>query len=148
VRVPMVVAGPGVTRTGREPALVAVTDLYATVAQLAGVPLANNTVHNSYSVVPLFSDNKATTGRKHSFTELCANNGGGAKQFAIRDQRYKLLFSANTWQIFDLENDPWETTNLYLSAQHTAARSALLTELSTMRMKAATNGCFVDIPSP
>jgi arylsulfatase A-like enzyme len=150
VRVPMVVAGPGVTRTGREPALVAVTDLYATVAQLAGVPLTNNAIHNSYSVVPLFGDNKATTGRKYSFTELCQPSAlaTAAKQFAIRDQRYKLLFSANAWQMFDLENDPWETTNLYLNAGHARARSALLSELTAMRMKAATAGCFVDIPSP
>jgi len=147
VRVPLVVAGPGVTRKGRESHLVTATDIYATIAELAGVPLTNNTINNSYSVVPLLSKDQATTGRKYSFTELCANTGAGMKQFAIRDQRYKLLYSGTAWQMFDLERDPWETTNLYDDSQHAGTRAALLAELRALRMKATTNGCFVDIPA-
>jgi arylsulfatase B len=147
VRVPLVVAGPGVTRRGREPHLIAAADMYATLAQLAGVSLPNNSINNSHSIVPLLTNNQAATGRKYSFTELCPNTGAGAKQFAIRDQRYKLMVSANTWQMFDLENDPWETTNLYDNAQHAKARAMLLGELTALKMKSATSGCFVDIPA-
>lgn len=147
VRVPMIVAGPGVTRKGREPHLVAAADIYATIAQLAGVPLTNSSINNSYSVVPLLTSNQATTGRKYSFTELCANTGVGMKQFAIRDQRYKLLYSGTAWQMFDLESDPWETTNLYDNAQHAKTRATLLGELAALKMKAATSGCFVEIPA-
>jgi arylsulfatase A-like enzyme len=123
-------------------------DIFATIAQLAGVPLTNNSINNSHSIVPLLSSSQATTGRKYSFTELCPNTGVGMKQFAIRDQRYKLLYSANTWQMFDLADDPWETTNLYDNPQHSGARSTLLGELRALRAKAATDGCFVDIPAP
>jgi len=147
VRVPLVVAGPGVTRKGREAHLVSAPDIYATVAELAGIPLTNNTINNSYSVVPLLSNGQTATGRKYSFTELCANTGAGMKQFAIRDQRYKLLYNGSAWQMFDLENDPWEMTNLYDSTQHASTRAALLAELRAIRMKSATSGCFVDIPA-
>ena len=147
VRVPLIAAGPGVTRRGRESHLIAGADIYATIAQLAGVSLTNNSINNSYSVVPLLSSNQATTGRKYSFTELCANTGAGTKQFAIRDQRYKLLYNGRAWEMFDLESDPWETTNLYENAEHARTRAMLLGELTALRMKAATNGCFVEIPA-
>ena len=146
VRVPLVIAGPGITRTGRDPHVISSPDIFATIADLAGVQLTNNSINNSHSIVPLLSSNQAGTGRKYSFTELCPNTGGGMKQFAIRDQRYKLLYSANAWQMFDLMNDPWETTDLYTNPQHASARSTLLGELRALRMKAATNGCFVEIP--
>jgi arylsulfatase A-like enzyme len=147
VRVPMVVAGPGVTRRGREAKLVAATDLYATIAQLAGVSLANNSINNSYSVVPLLSSDQAVTGRKYSFTELCANTGAGDKRFAIRDQRYKLLYNPTGWEMYDLEADPWETKNLYKKSEHAGVRAVLLAELRALRAKAATSGCFVEIPA-
>jgi arylsulfatase A-like enzyme len=146
VRVPLIVAGPGVTRSGRDSNLISSPDIYATVAQLAGISLTNNSINNSHSIVPLLKSGQATTGRKYSFTELCANTGAGTKLFAIRDQRYKLLYNGTTWEMFDLESDPWEATNIYRSAQHAAPRAALLAELRALRMKAATNGCFVDIP--
>jgi arylsulfatase A-like enzyme len=148
VRVPLVIAGPGVTRTGRDPHVISSPDIFATIAHLAGVPLTNNSINNSHSIVPLLRSSQATTGRKYSFTELCANTGAGMKQFAIRDQRYKLLYTENIWQMFDLANDPWETTNLYENPGHARARSTLLGELRALREKASTNGCFVDIPMP
>jgi arylsulfatase B len=147
VRVPLVVAGPGVSRKGREPQIIAAADIYATIAELSGVPLTNHAINNSYSVVPLLSSNPAATGRKYSFTELCTNTGTGTKQFAIRDQRYKVLYNGTAWEMYDLQTDPWETTNILSSdGPHAGARAALLAELRTMRTKAATAGCFVDIP--
>jgi arylsulfatase A-like enzyme len=146
VRVPLVITGPGVTRIGRDAHLATDEDIYATIAQLAGASLANNSINNGYSLVPLLSSGQATTGRKYSFTELCANNGAGAKQFAIRDERYKVLFNGRVWEMFDLQNDPWEQKNIYGSAELARVRAMLLQELSSLKMKAATNGCFVNIP--
>ena len=147
IRVPLVFAGPGVTRTGREPHIIAAEDIYATIASLAGVPLTNNAINNGYSIVPLLSSSQATTGRKYSFTELCANTGAGAKQFAIRDERYKLLYNGTAWEMFDLRDDPWEKANLYANSQYADVRATLLKEVAALKMKAATNGCFVEIPA-
>ena len=146
VRVPLVLAGPGVTRRGRDAHLIADEDIYATIADLAGVPLTNNSVNNGYSIVPLLSRSQATTGRKYSFTELCANTGAGTRQFAIRDERNKLLYNGREWQMFDLQNDPWETTDLYGNDRFATIRATLLGELAKLKMNAATNGCFVEIP--
>jgi len=147
VRVPLVIAGPGVTRTGREPHLVSGPDLYATIAQLSGVPLKNNTIYNSYSLVPLLSNAHATTGRKYSFTEMCANNGAGVKRFAIRDDRYKLLYNGTAWELFDLQADPWETSNLYDDPKIAKSRSVLMGQVTELKKQATTKGCFVDIPT-
>jgi arylsulfatase A-like enzyme len=122
--------------------------MYATIASLAGVPLSNNSAGNSYSIVPLLSNDKAATGRQYAFSEVCANTGAGRKQFAIRDQRYKVLYNGTQWEMFDLTSDPWEKTNIYDKAESAKDRARLLGELRSLRMKATTNGCFVDIPTP
>ena len=67
VRVPLIVAGAGVTRRGREDNLFVTTDIYATVLDLAGVPVSH--VNDSYSLKPVFSDEAASSGRTHSFSE-------------------------------------------------------------------------------
>lgn len=148
VRVPLVVAGPGVTRRGRDAHLVTATDMYATLAQLAGVTPPRNAANSSFSIVPLLSNSQATTGRTHSFTELCPNTDPGpmARQIAVRDRRYKLHYAASAWQMFDLEADPWETTNVYNNPQYAGIRAALLGELRALKANAATPGCFTDIP--
>ena len=146
LRVPLIIAGAGVTRTGRESHIISSPDMYATIASLAGIPLTNNSINNSYSVAPLLRSSNAKTGRMYSFSELCPNTGAGMKQFAIRDQRYKLLFNG-AWQMFDLESDPWEQANIYDKAENTKERATLLSELRSLKMKATTGGCFIDIPS-
>src|SRR5262245_64329774 len=73
VRVPLIVAGPGVTRRGRDPQIVTDTDMYATIAQLARVPIPASSMNNSYTFAPLLTSDKATQGRKHSLTEIFAN---------------------------------------------------------------------------
>ena len=73
---------------------------------LAGVKLANNSINNSYSLTPLLGSAQAVTGRKYSFTELCENTGNGTKQFAIRDERYKVLYNGQAWEMFDLQKGP------------------------------------------
>jgi arylsulfatase A-like enzyme len=145
VRVPLVVAGPGVRR-GRAAHVISSPDLNATLAELAGVSTADKSRSNGFSIVPLLGKSQAATGRKYSFTELCPNNGTGRKQFAVRDQRFKVLYSGGSWEMYDLENDPWETINLYDDPRHAATRGMLLSELAALKSQAATNGCFVDIP--
>ena len=53
VRVPLIVAGAGVTRRGREDDLFVTADLYATILNLTGVAVSQ--VNNSYSLTPLLS---------------------------------------------------------------------------------------------
>ena len=133
VRVPLIVAGAGVTRRGREDALVGSADLFATILSLAGLPVSH--VENSYSIKPLLSDPAATSGRTHSFSETQSANGQ-TQRYAIRDSRYKLLSNNKVRELYDLIDDPLETTNLYASAAHHAVRAALEAEIDALAPEA------------
>lgn len=132
VRVPLVVAGAGVTRRGREENLFVTTDLYATILALTGVPVSQ--VNNSYSIEPLLRDAAATSGRTHSFSEI--TSGTSTRRFAIKDTRYKLLNDNGTWGLYDLLADPLEATNWYTSAEHAAARASLEAQIATLKTQA------------
>jgi arylsulfatase B len=116
LRVPLVVAGAGVTRRGREESLFVTTDLYASILALAGVPVSH--VNNSYSFKPVLSDEAATSGRTHSFSEV--SNGTNNRE----------------WELYDLATDPLETTNLYASELHAAVLSTLQAEVAALKAEA------------
>ncbi len=136
VRVPLVVAGAGVTRRGvRDASLITATDLYATIARVAGVNVTQT--QDSVSFAPLLTGTAASGGRQYSFTEIC----GPPNSYAIRDARYKLGFFSGTWGLYDLSVDPQETNNLYGAAAAAAERARLEGALETIRQN-STAGCF------
>jgi arylsulfatase A-like enzyme len=132
VRVPLVVAGAGVTRRGREDDLFVTTDLYATILSLAGVPVSQ--VNNSYSFTRLLADEAASNGRTHSFTET--SSGTNQRRYAVKDRRYKLLNELGRWELYDLAVDPEETTNLISSPTHAAVLATLQEQIAELRAKA------------
>jgi arylsulfatase A-like enzyme len=136
-RVSMVIAGAGVTRTGREPALVNGVDLYATMAATAGIPITR--ANDGYSLVPLLSNATASSGREFSLTEFCT---AAAKRYAVRDRQYKLLFdNKDGWAMFDLGEDLSETNNVYGKPAYAVPQARLQKEID--RTKAAeSKGCF------
>lgn len=130
VRVPLVIAGKGVTRRGREDALVTSTDLYATILELAGIQVGH--INNSYSLKPLLTDESASTGRTHSFTEL--SNGTTNRRYALRDTRYKLVVNLQERGLYDLVADPLERNNLYSSPAHAAVLASLQAEIAELKV--------------
>ena len=133
VRVPLIVAGAGVTRRGREDNLFVTTDLYATILDVAGVPVSH--VNDSYSLKPLFADEAASSGRTHSFSEV--SSGTSQRRYGLRDTRFKLVNNLGQWELYDLVTDAHETTNLYQNAQYAAARAALQAEIAVLKAGAA-----------
>jgi arylsulfatase A-like enzyme len=135
VRVPLVFAGADVTRKGREDQLVVSSDLYATVAALTGIRVSQ--IHDSFSLVPLLTAHRKS-GRTHAFTELCS---GGTSRYAIRDAQHKLLYNNGSWGLYDLINDPLESTNHYNNGAYAAIRGSLEMALDEVEA-AAVDGCF------
>ena len=133
VRVPLIVAGAGVTRRGREDNLFVTTDIYATVLNIAGVPVTH--VNNSYSLKPLFTDEAASSGRTHSFSEV--SSGTSNRQYGLRDTRFKLVNNLGKWELYDLVTDPKEAINLYANAQYAAVRASLQAEIAVLKADAA-----------
>jgi arylsulfatase B len=134
VRVPLIVAGAGVTRRGREDNLFVTTDLYATVLSLTGANVSQ--VNDSYSLKPLFSDEAASSGRTHAYSESGRNAN---HQYALRDTRFKLVKNSAGWALYDLATDPLEATNLYARAEYAAARGSLQAELDKLKSGASTS---------
>jgi arylsulfatase B len=129
VRVPLIVTGAGVTRRGREDDLFVSADLYASILDLAGVPVSH--VNNSYSFKPLLTDEAATNGRTYSFSET--STGTSQRRYAIKDKRFKLLSNLGQWELYDLVADPLESNNLVASAPHAAVLATLQAEIARLR---------------
>ena len=150
--VPLIVWGKGVLRRGaRETALVNSTDIFATVAELAGVDLKKEKMpEDSISFAPLLA-RSVTTKRRYAYVEHFGPANprippprAGARQFprrppginlisrfgfAIRDARWKYLEEKGRGKmLFDLSSDPTERINLLApeAAMSSEARKALL----------------------
>lgn len=132
VRAPLVIAGAGVTRRGRDKHLVVSADYHATILELTGQSVSR--IDNSYSLKPILSDEAASTGRTHSFTEI--TQGTTSKRWTIKDTRYKLLWDNGAWALYDLVADPGEVTNLYSTPEHYAARASLEAEIAALKTQA------------
>ena len=126
ILVPFVIAGPGVRVPGREVgALIDVTDIFATVAEWAGVErtqlepeLAGSL--DSISLVPYLANPEQTPLRRTIFAECFRPNGFGPYSLvrrAVRDERYKLVYLERDGgqpvrHLYDLGSDPAEERDL------------------------------------
>lgn len=129
IHVPLIVRGPGVANAECD-ALVSITDLFATIAELAGVP---SDAEDSMSMAPYFADPELDL-RDTVYSEYCRDVQEGSTSlecdYAIRERRYKLKRSADgVTEFFDLVSDPLETTNLL--PQLTVEEQAILDHLES-----------------
>lgn len=108
VATPFVVSGKGVSRINeRESALVTATDLYATIAEIAGV--TETKVHDSQSFKSLFTSN-ISSDRNYIYTALKSDDVSG---WATRSTEYKLIeFIESSQELYLLTDSFAETNNL------------------------------------
>jgi arylsulfatase A-like enzyme len=121
---PFIVNGPGMAPAGVvTDALTDFTDILPTFAELAGGKLNDTFVVDGHSIAPLILGKTNDSPR-----QWIMSMGGGPATFrdnrvapqldfderVIRDKRWKLWLdsSARPEKLFDMRNDPWETTNL------------------------------------
>lgn len=133
IAVPLIVSGKGVSRMGeRDKNLINSTDLFATIAQIAGV---NSTEYeNSISFYQLFT-NETSTNRKYNYSEVL-NDAPAKSGYTIRNQRYKLMKLDNgSERFYHLGDDPFENHNLInkLSSEEESIYHELLSEAKRIR---------------
>ena len=130
VNTPLYISGPGVTRSGTDDNLITATDLFATIAGIAGV--ATEDIYDSQSFKSLLS--QTTTLRDYQYAEF---NDDVTDQWTIRNDTYKLIvIDGGGEEMYNLVDDPYELSDLLkgqLSAEETSAKSALELELNNIR---------------
>lgn len=131
VRVPLIVSGAGVTRSGQEEqAMVHVADLYATLLEQTGGNLEGG-IYNSLSFSDLLSSSGGNQ-RPYNYSELGGNTGG----WTISQGQYKLInFNNGSQEFYDLIASPYETVDLVnsLTPAQAVIKSDLETEAATIR---------------
>ncbi|MCA9016940.1 MAG: DUF4976 domain-containing protein, partial [Planctomycetaceae bacterium] len=102
---PLIFSGPGVPH-GQSDALVYLYDIFPTVCDMVGTEVPQGL--DAASMWPVISGQKPTI-RETLFTAY------KDVQRSVRDDRWKLITypQINKSQLFDLENDPDETKNLF-----------------------------------
>lgn len=135
VNIPLILAGPGTPRNQRRDALVASCDIFPMLCDLTGV------------AKPAFIDGQ-------SMAPLLQDPGAGARDYiylayrefqrAVVERRYKLIEyvqvaqggnskGTRRSQLFDLQQDPWETTNLACDPAHASTLKRLRQKLLQLR---------------
>ena len=130
INVPMFISGNGVSRTGMDTNLLTGTDLFATIAQIAGVNV--NEYEDSKGFKSLFSQSSGI--RNFQYSEL---KDGSNESWTISDGSYK-LFKKDTGseEMYYLISDPYEQINLLdgtLTSAQQSAKVLLETELNIIR---------------
>ena len=121
IRVPLIVSGPAVVAPNRvADGLVNTTDVFATVAELAGVDLQALSLPmlDSKSLVPYLHNPGQPSRRRFVYAETFSPNGATDPSHwerAVRNSRYKLIRRRDAGgpveeELYDLASDPLETT--------------------------------------
>lgn len=111
VRVPFIIAGPGIPQGASNDAMIYMQNLFATTCEMAQVEPADTVQYTS--ILPLITGEKKTI---HDAVYLAYTK----TQRAIRTNEYKYIEypKIGEVQLFDLKNDPLETTDLAEDPQY------------------------------
>ncbi len=130
INTPMFISGSGVSRTGTDENLICGTDLFTTIANLAGIEVSE--INDSKSFASLLTS--SSTIRNYQYSEM---DNGTKNIWAIRNKGYKIIANGmGVKEMYDLVSDPYESTNLKngsLSTEQQEAKAELETELSRIR---------------
>ena len=106
-KVPLIISGKGVPAGQKTDAFVYLTDLFPTICDILNIPVPSSADGSSF--YHLFKDPRSRH-REYIVTTY------SSFQRAIRDDRFKLIKynvkGVRHVQLFDLEQDPYETSNL------------------------------------
>lgn len=109
VNVPLIISGKNVTRINEtEDDLINTTDLFATIANIAGINTNNINDSKNFSDLLTIGNSEIRT---YTFTE--AERESGISDYAIRNTTHKyILFDDGDEALYDLNGNPFENQNL------------------------------------
>jgi choline-sulfatase len=115
-RVPLIFAGPGIAPGTRSTRPAELLDLYPTLIDLCG--LASRQDLEGISLVPQLTDPNAPRNRPAITSHNRGNHG-------IRSERWRYIrYADGSEELYDLQEDPNEWTNLAADPQHTTTLAA------------------------
>lgn len=125
INVPMIISGKDVNRKGnQEDALLVTTDLFATIASIAGAAITE--IHDSKSFKTLF-DSEDVSVRDYAYSEI--GDAINSLDLTIRNNDYKLIkFNNGNEELYNLSEDPLESTNLLRANRLPLSEEALLSK--------------------
>lgn len=113
-RVPMIISAPGYA-AGRSRSIVELVDLFPTLADLAGLPVPD--ALDGVSLKPVLEDPRTEV--KHG--ALSFNNGT-----ALRTDRWAyMLYNSGASELYDMQADPLQFTNLANDPSHAGTLQAM-----------------------
>ena len=146
-RVPFFARWPGeITPGSTQAAVISLTDVFATVAEIVGHELSENEAEDSFSLLPPLHGNPWTRPR----AAVIHHSSSG--MFAIRDGDWKLVAGDGSggrespqgrpfqrpYQLFDIASDPSEQHNVY--DQHPIVAQRLERKLTCIRSQDRSRG--------
>ena len=118
VNVPLIVTGPGVAEDSVSDALVNSTDLFVTIMEMAGMDpgeaVPAEVTHDSVSFFEALSAPAAPSRREWIYVDEFFGGFDGVEgaDYAMRNDRYKLVRFEGAEEFYDLREDPYEYENL------------------------------------
>jgi arylsulfatase A-like enzyme len=132
--IPLIFAGSGVEQAGAKiDAPVSLVDVYPTLLELCGLPLMPNKGRaapalDGHSLVPFLSADSAKTWQGPSVAL-------SATRYArtVRSERYRyILYNEGGEELYDMQNDPHELTNLAKNPEVDAIKQDLRHQVETL----------------
>jgi arylsulfatase A-like enzyme len=140
IRVPLIMAGPGIPAGQQAPALVYLHDIFPTMMDLLGLPIPSTVDGKSLKPVLLDPKRKVRDGAVYGYRHF---------QRALRTSRWKYIrYNAGgvqNRQLFDLAADPWEMKDL--SKEPDMAETVTQLDI-LMRMMLKEAGDSLDLTKP
>ncbi len=135
IRVPLIMAGPGIARGQVSNALVELVDLAPTLLDAAELPRSE--AMQGRSLWPLLTGEAAPDQHRDDiyceyYNAMPWHTQPSAQMTMIRTAQHKLVVAhgLHSGELYDLEQDPTETRNLWADPAYAAIKSDLLLRLS------------------
>ena len=131
-RVPLIIRAPATTQSGKSHELVELVDIFPTLAALCSLETPPHLQGRSF--VPLLTDPSAR-GRDTAYTVVSRGKQLGR---SIRTERWRFArWPRGGEELYDLEKDPAEETNLASLPEHRELMNSLRAKLSQAEATAA-----------